>query len=33
MVSETLKTCIESSYILDQIVHSDHCPIGVELKF
>tara|TARA_B100000780_G_scaffold108900_1_gene76164 strand:+ start:6276 stop:7040 length:765 start_codon:yes stop_codon:yes gene_type:complete len=33
MVSETLKSKISSSYILDQIFHSDHCPIAVELKF
>ena len=33
MVSEALKPYIKSSYILDQIVHSDHCPIAVELKF
>ncbi|MBT7623154.1 MAG: exodeoxyribonuclease III [Flavobacteriaceae bacterium] len=32
MVSETLKPLIESSYILDQIYHSDHCPIVVELN-
>ena len=32
MVSKTLKPLIKSSYILDQIYHSDHCPIGVELN-
>jgi exodeoxyribonuclease-3 len=33
MVSKTLKNNIKSSFILDKIVHSDHCPIGIELKF
>ncbi len=33
MVSEALKLNIKSSYILNQVVHSDHCPIAVELKF
>tara|TARA_B100000768_G_scaffold135335_1_gene126126 strand:+ start:5995 stop:6759 length:765 start_codon:yes stop_codon:yes gene_type:complete len=33
MVSENLKSNIKSSYILDQIYHSDHCPVAVELKF
>ncbi len=32
MVSENLKSNIKSSYILDQIYHSDHCPVAVELK-
>jgi len=32
MVSQTLKPLIKSSYILDQIYHSDHCPIVVELN-
>lgn len=32
MVSKSLKSKITSSYILDQIFHSDHCPIAVELK-
>lgn len=33
LVSENLKPNIKSSYILKDIHHSDHCPIGVELKF
>ena len=32
MVSENLKSNIKSSYILDQIYHSDHCPVAGELK-
>ena len=32
MVSKSLKSKITSSSILDQIFHSDHCPIAVELK-
>jgi len=32
MVSENLKSKISSSYILNQIFHSDHCPIAVELN-
>lgn len=33
MVSEALKPYIKSSHILNEVVHSDHCPIAVELKF
>tara|TARA_B110000881_G_scaffold176763_1_gene161742 strand:- start:5461 stop:6225 length:765 start_codon:yes stop_codon:yes gene_type:complete len=32
MVSHKLKSKIKSAYILDNIKHSDHCPIAVELK-
>ena len=32
LVSNTLKSNIKSSSILDQIFHSDHCPIVVELN-
>ena len=32
MVSQSLKPLIKSAYILDQIYHSDHCPIVVELN-
>ncbi len=31
LVSETLKNKIQKAYILNQAVHSDHCPVGVEL--
>jgi exodeoxyribonuclease-3 len=31
MVSHKLKSKIKSAYILDNIKHSDHCPIAVEL--
>ena len=31
LVSESLKKNISKSYILDNVNHSDHCPIGVEL--
>ena len=31
LVSENLKSKIKSSSILDQVFHSDHCPIVVEL--
>ena len=33
MVSNSLKTNIKSSYLLNNIYHSDHCPVGLELKF
>ena len=33
MVSESLKTRIARAYILPEAIHSDHCPIGVELEF
>jgi len=32
MVSHKLKSKIKSAYILNNIKHSDHCPIAVELK-
>jgi exodeoxyribonuclease-3 len=32
LVSQQLKPNIKSSAILDQVFHSDHCPIVVELK-
>ena len=32
LVSDTLNSNIKSSSILDQIFHSDHCPIVVELN-
>ena len=32
LVSENLRAKIKSSSILDQVFHSDHCPIVVELK-
>ena len=31
MVSESLKKKISQSFILNQIYHSDHCPIGIEI--
>ena len=33
LVSESLKNNISNSFILNSVIHSDHCPIGVELKF
>ena len=33
MVSNSLETNIKSSYLLNNIYHSDHCPVGLELKF
>ena len=33
LVSESLKSNIKSSNILNKIFHSDHCPVVVELKF
>ena len=32
LVSESLKQNISESYILDDVVHSDHCPIGINIK-
>ena len=32
LVSNTLKQNIKESYILDDIVHSDHCPIGINIE-
>lgn len=33
MVSEPLKDNIFRAFILPEAIHSDHCPIGVELQF
>jgi|TARA_Y100000992_G_C21200745_1_gene460306 exodeoxyribonuclease-3 len=33
LVSNSIKKNIYKSYILSNVYHSDHCPIGVELKF
>ena len=32
LAAEKLKKIISESYILDDVVHSDHCPIGLNLK-
>ena len=32
LVSKSLKQNIIESYILDDVVHSDHCPIGINIK-
>ena len=32
LVSETLRKNLIKSYILDDIVHSDHCPIGINIE-
>ena len=32
LAAEKLKKNISDSYILDDVVHSDHCPIGLNLK-
>ena len=33
MASKPLKDHIERAFILPEAKHSDHCPIGIELKF
>ncbi len=33
LVSESLKKNISKSFILSEVYHSDHCPVGLELKF
>jgi exodeoxyribonuclease-3 len=33
LVSENLKENIKRSYLLPDVKHSDHCPVGVELEF
>jgi len=33
LVSETLKNNIDRAYLLPEAKHSDHCPVGLELKF
>ena len=33
LVSESLKKNINNSFILNSVKHSDHCPVGVEIKF
>ena len=30
-VSESLKDCISAAYILDDVMGSDHCPVGIEV--
>ena len=32
LISKSLKENITESYILDDVVHSDHCPIGINIK-
>ena len=32
LVSQTLKDKIKRSYLLTEAMHSDHCPVGLELK-
>ena len=33
LVSKSLKKNIKRSFILPNVKHSDHCPVGIELKF
>jgi exodeoxyribonuclease-3 len=33
LVAEPLKKNIHRAYLLPEAKHSDHCPVGVELKF
>jgi exodeoxyribonuclease-3 len=33
LVSNSIKENIYKSYILSDVCHSDHCPVGVELNF
>ena len=32
LVSEALRKNLIGSYILDDVVHSDHCPIGINIE-
>ena len=32
LATQTLKKSIKESYILSDVMHSDHCPIGVKIK-
>jgi exodeoxyribonuclease-3 len=32
LVSEILKSKIKTAFILDQVIGSDHCPVGVEIE-
>ena len=32
LATNSLKSSIKQSYILPEIIHSDHCPIGVKIK-
>ncbi|MBL1212356.1 MAG: exodeoxyribonuclease III [Ignavibacteriae bacterium] len=32
-ISESLKNNIESAFIMKDVMGSDHCPVGIELKF
>ena len=31
-VDEKIKTWLKSAFILDQVVGSDHCPVGIEIE-
>jgi len=33
LVSETLISEVDKAYILNEIMDSDHCPVGIELKY
>ena len=33
LVSDNLKNKIKRAYLLPEVKHSDHCPVGVELEF
>ena len=33
LVSDNLKQNIQRAYLLPDARHSDHCPVGLELKF
>jgi len=33
LVSESLRPVLQNADILDNVVHSDHCPVSLELKF
>jgi exodeoxyribonuclease-3 len=32
-ISQDLKSCLNSAFILSDVTGSDHCPIGIEIKF
>jgi exodeoxyribonuclease-3 len=31
-VSKSIKSKIESAFIMNEVIGSDHCPVGVEIK-
>jgi exodeoxyribonuclease-3 len=33
LISQNLTKQLKSAFILDYVMGSDHCPVGIELKF